>query len=60
MSHKVLRVLALVAAIALAVGVAFSGRVSAFFQRQQPASQTTAAGSERVLYWYDAMSPQHH
>jgi multidrug efflux pump subunit AcrA (membrane-fusion protein) len=61
MSHKVLRVLALVAAIALAVGVAFSGRVSAFFQRQQPASQTTAAGSARkVLYWYDSMNTQHH
>jgi Cu(I)/Ag(I) efflux system membrane fusion protein len=61
MSHKVLRPLALVAAIALAVGIAFSGRVSAFFQRQQPAAQTTATGSDRkVLYWYDAMSPQHH
>jgi membrane fusion protein, copper/silver efflux system len=61
MSHKVLRVLALVAAIALAVGVAFSGRVSAFFQRQQPASQTTAAGRARkVLYWYDSMNTQHH
>ena len=61
MSHKVLRVLALVAAIALAVGIAFSGKVSAFFQRQRPAAQTTATGSDRkVLYWYDAMSPQHH
>src|SRR5450759_3449570 len=61
MSHKVLRVLALGAAIALAVGVTFGGRVSAFFQRHRSASQTSAAGSERkVLYWYDAMSPQHH
>src|SRR5450759_1308329 len=61
MSHKVLRVLALGAAIALAVGVTFGGRVSAFFQRHRSASQTSAAGSERkVLYWYDAMSPLHH
>ena len=61
MSHKVLRVMALGAAIALAVGVTFGGRVSAFFQGLRSASQTSAAGSERkVLYWYDAMSPQHH
>ena len=61
MSHKVLRILALGAAIALAVGITFSGRVSALFQGQQNASQTSAAGSERkILYWYDAMSPQHH
>src|ERR1035437_8583960 len=61
MSHKVLRVLALGVAIALAVGITFSGRVSAFFQGQQAATRTTATGGERrVLYWYDAMSPQHH
>jgi multidrug efflux pump subunit AcrA (membrane-fusion protein) len=35
--------------------------VSAIFQHQQSTSQTSAAGSERkVLYWYDAMNPQHH
>jgi Cu(I)/Ag(I) efflux system membrane fusion protein len=61
MSYKVPRILALGAAIALAVGITFSGRVSALFQGQRAASQTSAAGSERkVLYWYDAMSPQHH
>ena len=61
MLRKVLRVLAIVAAIALAVGVTFSARVSAIFQRQQSTSQPNAAGNERkVLYWYDAMSPQHH
>ena len=61
MFRKVLRISVLVAAIALAVGVTFRSRVSAIFQHQPAASQTTAAGSERrVLYWYDAMSPQHH
>jgi multidrug efflux pump subunit AcrA (membrane-fusion protein) len=50
-----------VAAIALAVGVAFSGRVSAFFQHEHSASQTTAPTAEReALYWYDSMNPQHH
>jgi RND family efflux transporter MFP subunit len=54
-------VLAVVAAIALAVGVTLGGRVSAIFQHKDSASQTPAAGSERkVLYWYDAMSPQRH
>jgi multidrug efflux pump subunit AcrA (membrane-fusion protein) len=61
MFHKVLRVLAIVAAIALAVGVTFNARVSAIFQRQQSTSQPSATGNDRkVLYWYDAMSPQHH
>src|ERR1019366_2120628 len=61
MPRKVLRVLAIVAAIVLAVGVTFRGKVAAIFQHQPSASQTTATGSERkVLYWYDAMSPQHH
>jgi Cu(I)/Ag(I) efflux system membrane fusion protein len=61
MPRKVLGVLALGAAIALAVAVTFGGRVSAIFQHQHSASQTTAAGSaHKVLYWYDAMNPQHH
>ena len=61
MFHKILRISAVVAAIALALGVTFGGRVSAIFQHQPSASQTTTAGTERkVLYWYDAMNPQHH
>ena len=36
MFHKVLRISAFVAAIALAVGVTFGGRVSAIFQHQHP------------------------
>ena len=61
MLRKIARNLVLLAAIALAVGVTFSGRVLAIFQHQHSASQTTAAGTKRmVLYWYDAMNPQHH
>jgi Cu(I)/Ag(I) efflux system membrane fusion protein len=61
MPRKVLRVLAIVAAIALAVGVTFRGKVAAIFQHKPSASKATATGSERkVLYWYDAMNPQHH
>ncbi len=61
MFYKALRISALVAAIAVAVGVTFGAKVSALFQGQQATSQTSAKGGERkVLYWYDAMSPQHH
>jgi len=61
MFHKVLRISALAAAVVLAAGVIFSGRVSALFQGSHPASQTHATEGERkVLYWYDTMSPQHH
>ena len=61
MLRKVLRILAVVAAIGLAVGVTFGRRVAAIFQQQPSASQTTTAGTEhKVLYWYDAMNPQHH
>jgi len=61
MFRKVIRILAVVAAIALAIGVTHSGRVSAFFQHDHSVSQTTAAGTERkVLFWYDAMNPQNH
>ena len=61
MLHKTPRILALVVPIALAAGAAFSGRVSALFQHQHSASRPTTAATERkVLYWYDAMNPQHH
>jgi multidrug efflux pump subunit AcrA (membrane-fusion protein) len=61
MSSKILRVLALLAAIALAVGATFSGRVSSVFQHEQSRPQATAGPAGRtVLYWYDAMNPQNH
>jgi len=60
MFYKALRISALVAAIALAVGVTFGGKVSALFQGQQTSQTTPKGGERKVLYWYDAMSPQHH
>jgi multidrug efflux pump subunit AcrA (membrane-fusion protein) len=61
MVRKSLRIVALIFAVALAVGAVFGGNVVAFFQHQhlnsgaadQPASQ------RKVLYWYDAMNPEH-
>ena len=61
MLRKIMKIAAIVAVIALAVGVTLSGRVSAFFQHEHSGAQTTTPGTERkVLFWYDAMSPQHH
>jgi RND family efflux transporter MFP subunit len=64
MVRKSLRILALLAAIGLAIGVAFSGKVVAFFQHQHPVSETVdkskaSAKERKVLYWYDVMNPQH-
>ncbi len=66
-SHMLRRTLTIVivALVALSVGVIYSARISALFRRQPPPSETGAkavpAPAERkVLYWYDAMNPQHH
>jgi membrane fusion protein, copper/silver efflux system len=58
-TNKFLRTTALIMAIAVVVGVMYGGKVRAAFQHdhgQQPA----ATGERKVLYWYDAMNPQHH
>lgn len=63
MLRKSLRIFALLAAIALALGAVFSGEVVAFFQHEHSTSETAgkpATGSKerKILYWYDAMNPQ--
>ncbi len=61
MSRKVITVLAVGAVIALALGVTFGGRVSAFFHSEPSSAQTMPPRAEhKVSYWYDAMNPQHH
>jgi RND family efflux transporter MFP subunit len=63
MARRNLRVLALIAAIALATGAVFSGKVVAFFQHEHKgagsASKASQTKERKVLYWYDAMNPQH-
>jgi len=56
--NKFLRILALVAAIAVVFGVLYGGKVVSAFQHDH--GQQTASGERKVLYWYDAMNPQHH
>jgi RND family efflux transporter MFP subunit len=63
MIRKSLRVIALLAAIALAIGAVFSSKVVAFFQHDQKdvgsVRNAPAPSKERkILYWYDAMNPQ--
>jgi RND family efflux transporter MFP subunit len=57
--HKYLRSLALVIAIAVLIGAVYGGKVVAAFQHSH-ASPPAASGERKVLYWYDAMNPQHH
>jgi|SRR5579859_2789771 len=64
MIRRSLRIVSLIFAIALAIGVVFDGNVAGFFQHEHSGSATAGTApsvkSERkVLYWYDAMNPQH-
>lgn len=55
-TNRFLRIAALILAIAVIVGLIYGKRVTAAL-RHNPQS----AGKERrVLYWYDAMNPEHH
>jgi len=64
MLRKSLRILALIAVIAVAIGVVYGGKIAGLFQHQHTESGATnsagAAAERKVLYWYDAMNPQHH
>lgn len=58
-TSKLKRTMALVAAIAVVVGVLYGGKVRAAFQHQHN-QQATSSAEKKVLYWYDALNPQHH
>src|SRR5579883_2990929 len=56
-----LRLLALAAVIAAVLGLFYGGKVLAAFRHDNGQQQAASATGERkVLYWYDAMNPQHH
>jgi len=56
--NKFLRILALVVAIAVVLGVLYGGKIVSAFQHDH--GQQATSGERKVLYWYDAMNPQHH
>src|SRR5512146_1679799 len=59
--NRTLRILALLGAIAVALVAVFGGKLKAFQHQHAPAAQAPKQQGERkVLYWYDAMNPQHH
>ncbi len=58
-TNKILRTVALVAAIAVLVGVLYGGKVRAAFRHEFNQERASRA-EKKVLYWYDAMNPQHH
>ena len=56
--NPILRILALAAAIAVVLGLLYGGKVTAAFQHDH--GQQAASSERKILYWYDAMNPQHH
>ncbi len=55
--------LVIVAVVALAIGSIYGGKITALFHRtatSDSAKSGTTSGERKVLYWYDAMNPQHH
>jgi RND family efflux transporter MFP subunit len=54
-TNKFLRTLALLAAVAVAVGVLYGGRLLAAFQQKH--TVLSASGERKILYWYDPMHP---
>ncbi len=57
--NQFLRILALIAVITVVAASLFGGKFAAAFQRSRSEHQSAAA-ERKVLYWYDAMDPQHH
>ncbi len=53
-----LRIAALIAAVVVVLGILYGGKVTAAFQHEH--AQQPASAERKVLYWYDAMDPQHH
>lgn len=56
--NNFLRILALILASAVVVGVLYGKKVTAAFQHEHQQSAPTA--ERKILYWYDAMNPERH
>lgn len=56
--NNFLRIAALILAIAAVAGLIYGKNVVAAFQHDH--EQSAPAGDRKVLYWYDAMNPEHH
>jgi RND family efflux transporter MFP subunit len=58
--NKFLRILALTIVIAIAIGAVYSRKLAAFQHNHSGQAAPQASGEHKVLFWYDAMNPQHH
>lgn len=57
---KGLRVLALIAVVAIVGALLWGGKLVTLLQQGGAGAQSSESGERKVLYWYDAMNPQHH
>ena len=66
MIRKLARYFALILAVVIVFGILFRGRITPWLQGDKAMASGTVGKSagtsseRRVLYWYDAMNPQHH
>jgi membrane fusion protein, copper/silver efflux system len=59
-TNNFIRSLALILAVLALVGLFYGGKVLAAFQHDHSGRQQVTSGERKVIYWYDAMNPQHH
>jgi RND family efflux transporter MFP subunit len=60
--NNVLRILALVAVVTISLMLLFGKKLGAFqhdHSAQNSSSAANSSGERKILYWYDAMNPQH-
>jgi len=60
--NNILRILALVAVVTISLMLLFGKKLGAFqhdHSAQNSSSAANSSGERKILYWYDAMNPQH-
>src|ERR1035437_10461057 len=61
MNNKLLRIAALVVLVVVVLGMIYGRRILGWRnQRDDRGTAQVSAGERKVLYYYDAMNPQHH
>jgi RND family efflux transporter MFP subunit len=60
MKNRSLRIAALALAVIAAFGAVYGGRILAWRNSHGGRDTRAASGQRKVLYYYDAMNPQHH
>jgi len=58
--RKAIATIAVLAGVVLVAAIHGPGWVRSFREQPAPAGPGSATGERKVLYWYDAMHPEHH